>query len=220
MRRTVSGFTLIELLVVIAIIAILASILFPVFSRARAKARQTACLSNVKQLTLAIDMYAQDNDETLCPSRQWSGGTPAATTLIWPAYVAPYVRNTQIFECPDAKGTGWYVQDWANRGRLPIGINRNAEDTNTNLAYPLSQFQDPSSTILLADSWPADTAGTGSTAGRGFQVQNDRTPDAQSGVSSRHNGGCNIGLLDGHAKWYVASRVYQSTNAAGLRWTP
>ena len=130
MRRATPGFTLIELLVVIAIIAILAAILFPVFSRARAKARQTACLSNIKQLTLAIDMYAQDNDETLPPSRQWSGAIPSgANPLIWPAYIAPYIKNTQIFECPDAKGTGWYVQDWANRGRLPVGINRNAEDT-------------------------------------------------------------------------------------------
>jgi prepilin-type N-terminal cleavage/methylation domain-containing protein/prepilin-type processing-associated H-X9-DG protein len=220
MRKTAPGFTLIELLVVIAIIAILASILFPVFSRARAKARQTACLSNVKQLTLAIDMYAQDNDETLIPSRQWSGAIPSGQNpLIWPAYLAPYVKNTQIFECPDARGTGWYVQDWANRGRLPIGVNRNAEDTNTNLAYPLAQFQDPSTTILLADSTPGDT-GTGAGGARGFQVQNDRVPDAQSAVSSRHNGGCNIGLLDGHAKWYAASRIYRSTNAAGLRWTP
>jgi prepilin-type N-terminal cleavage/methylation domain-containing protein len=59
------GFTLIELLVVIAIIAILAAILFPVFARAREKARQTSCLSNVKQLTLGILMYAQDYDERL-----------------------------------------------------------------------------------------------------------------------------------------------------------
>ena len=73
MRRVRTGFTLIELLVVIAIIAILAAILFPVFARAREKARQTSCLSNVKQLSLGIDMYAQDNDETLIPSRQWSG---------------------------------------------------------------------------------------------------------------------------------------------------
>ena len=62
------GFTLIELLVVIAIIAILAAILFPVFAKAREKARQTTCLSNQKQLNLAVLSYAQDYDEILTPS--------------------------------------------------------------------------------------------------------------------------------------------------------
>ena len=69
MRR---GFTLIELLVVIAIIAILAAILFPVFARAREKARQTSCLSNVKELALALLMYSQDYDETI-PQRRVAG---------------------------------------------------------------------------------------------------------------------------------------------------
>ncbi len=65
MNRRIRGFTLIELLVVIAIIAILAAILFPVFAKAREKARQTACLSNVKQLAVGMLMYAQDFDEFL-----------------------------------------------------------------------------------------------------------------------------------------------------------
>ena len=63
-KKKISGFTLIELLVVIAIIAILAAILFPVFAQAREKARQAACVSNVKQISLAFTMYAQDYDET------------------------------------------------------------------------------------------------------------------------------------------------------------
>ena len=77
------GFTLIELLVVIAIIAILASILFPVFARAREKARQTSCLSNMKQLGLACSMYAQDYDELLpTEDYNWNNNADSNEALI------------------------------------------------------------------------------------------------------------------------------------------
>ena len=90
------AFTLIELLVVIAIIAILAAILFPVFAQAREKARQTSCLSNLKQYALANLMYVQDYDETF-PYSAYLNGTCVAT-FYWE--VAPYVKNDQITRCP------------------------------------------------------------------------------------------------------------------------
>ena len=216
MRRTTRGFTLIELLVVITIIAILASILFPVFSRARAKARQTACLSNVKQLSLAINMYTQDYDEMLIPSRQGFNGGPLG--LIWPAYLSPYARNTQVFTCPDAKGRSYYAETWNDRGRLSIGLNRDIEDRNTNIAYALSMFEYPSETIVLADSTPGNTGSPEKM--RGYQVMADREPDTKSGVGARHSSGTNVGFLDGHAKWYKASSIWQLNNPAGLRWQP
>src|ERR1700753_2397885 len=83
---TRSGFTLIELLVVIAIIAILAAILFPVFAQAREKARQTTCVSNMKQIGLAVLMYANDYDEQL----PWGYADPIRTT--WYDLVEPYVK--------------------------------------------------------------------------------------------------------------------------------
>src|SRR5262244_1186888 len=92
-----NGFTLIELLVVIAIIAILAAILFPVFARAREKARQTSCLSNTKQLGLSHLMYQQDYDETSVTS--WSYGFPGEFS--W--YVQPYMKNLQILFCPSVR---------------------------------------------------------------------------------------------------------------------
>ena len=88
------AFTLIELLVVIAIIAILSAILFPVFAQAREKARQTTCLSNLKQLGLAHLMYAQDYDETLL--------TAQVDLFRWPQLLAPYVKARGFVLCPSA----------------------------------------------------------------------------------------------------------------------
>jgi len=102
-RRRVPAFTLIELLVVIAIIAILAAILFPVFAQAREKARSAQCLSNVKQLGLAITMYAQDHDEKM-PfnyAYTWPG---QAYLYYWQDLCRPYVKNEQVYLCPSAGG--------------------------------------------------------------------------------------------------------------------
>jgi prepilin-type N-terminal cleavage/methylation domain-containing protein/prepilin-type processing-associated H-X9-DG protein len=114
--RSRPGFTLIELLVVIAIIAILAAILFPVFAQARSKARQASCLSNEKQVGLAIAMYAQDYDEVLPGNEQPFAGAgqplgwmqpydPASpiTYRVWAREIMPYVKNMAVFRCPEAR---------------------------------------------------------------------------------------------------------------------
>lgn len=100
-----AGFTLIELLVVIAIIAILAAILFPVFAQAREKARQTSCLSNTKQMGLALMMYVQDYDETYCPAYYYGDPTQVANldatgNIQWSGMTQPYIKNRGIFVCP------------------------------------------------------------------------------------------------------------------------
>lgn len=92
------GFTLIELLVVIAIIAILAAILFPVFAQAREKARQTACLSNLKQLATGGMLYSQDYDEKFFAY----ANETANPAYLWNAGFEVYMKNKQVQFCPDA----------------------------------------------------------------------------------------------------------------------
>lgn len=125
MKHARRAFTLIELLVVIAIIAILAAILFPVFAQARERARSASCVSNLKQITLALRMYVQDYDEkwvTLTPPRNNPNGTvcdsaariPDGTDLIrmiggGTSYlVQPYIKNKQIFVCPSDDGADYW----------------------------------------------------------------------------------------------------------------
>jgi len=122
------GFTLIELLVVIAIIAILASILFPVFSRAREKARESACISNLKQITIALMMYTSDYDNLLPLANEYPAtSSPNAAHKQGPPglldVLAPYTKNTQIFRCPSDKD-GYYKEqgtsyDYANGLQMP-----------------------------------------------------------------------------------------------------
>jgi prepilin-type N-terminal cleavage/methylation domain-containing protein len=137
MYRFKRGFTLIELLVVIAIIAILAAILFPVFAQAREKARQASCLSNIKQLTLGMVMYAQDYDESF-PQWKWdynykspwgdqatvAGATPNNATSIWYYAIYPYVKNGKVYACPsDPRRTRFRNNGWFNfdNNEPPIG---------------------------------------------------------------------------------------------------
>lgn len=132
--RARRGFTLIEILVVIAIVAILAGILFPVFSQAKAKAQQTSCQSNLKQLGSALQIYIQDYDESYPPvyidpqthvipdslqedNAQWKG-------LSWTERVYPYVKNEQVYKCPS---------DGAPAQRLPV----NARFLNSYAYNPL-----------------------------------------------------------------------------------
>jgi prepilin-type N-terminal cleavage/methylation domain-containing protein/prepilin-type processing-associated H-X9-DG protein len=121
-KRTNRAFTLIELLVVIAIIAILAAILFPVFAQARDKARQTSCLSNEKQMGLAVLMYAQDWDETYPVGVQndWNNS--------WPVAVAPYVKTIDVFRCPSDKDL-WQVSWTDGWGGVPISYACNGATT-------------------------------------------------------------------------------------------
>lgn len=102
--RRHAGFTLIELLVVIAIIAILASILFPVFARARENARSTTCQSNLRQIGSAIQMYMMGNEGKLPPDVQWRLHLPASDPNRLKFALLPYAKNEKLFRCPSDAG--------------------------------------------------------------------------------------------------------------------
>ncbi len=154
-----SGFTLIELLVVIAIIAILAAILFPVFAQAREKARQAACLSNMRQLSTAVMMYVQDYDESYPMTANYNDGSGPRT--IWTEMIQPYVKNEGIFKCPSAIQPG-YAANWANRGFASIGMNAQLayRDSSTNAnateaftsTLGLASVDEPARFALITDT--------------------------------------------------------------------
>lgn len=120
-RRHSRGFTLIELLVVIAIIAILAAILFPVFARSRENARETSCASQLKQLGLALHMYAQDYDEQFPFDNYIGNPHPMLLTGLW-----PYVRNRAIFYCPSVQALEAGAQSTAYAGPPDSIVNTDA----------------------------------------------------------------------------------------------
>ena len=234
MPRRPKGFTLIELLVVIAIISILAAILFPVFAQAREKARAIACLSNTKQIGVAVQMYTQDNDERLyfyAAALDGSGNPPSRTGYAFPAGVSnavkdserwynvlmPYIKSNAVFTCPsDPTPTPSY-------------------DVNHNLVIPrsyiacryaeglsLAQINDPVETIVICDKWEKNSAG--SVTDNWLEPFNgDFDQDNGAGADpthlfkagNRHQGRVNCVFFDGHAKAETAGAIQTSKDLSG-----
>ncbi len=197
-----TAFTLIELLVVIAIIAILAAILFPVFAQAREKARQSACLSNMRQMGIAVNMYLQDYDERFPLDSHTGTNAP----WVWLNTLEPYTRTKLLYRCPSDPSVNWTT---------PLPGLRNVRRTSYGTNYwmlpkfddctgynSLASIRNPSRTIYIAEMrenttgdhyhpamwvWPNNC---------GFYQPQDEL------AMTWHSGGTNYTFVDGHARWY------------------
>ena len=221
------GFTLIELLVVIAIIGILTAMIFPVFARARESARQATCLSNLKQLTLAMLMYTEDNGGGYVPAQspdnlmRWHGRRETAEELFTPegGPLWEYLKNGQVQRCPSfeptsedygyEQGTGGYGYNAQYVGGSPAGSDR--------MYVPAKEYliTDPARTVLLTDTAFLDCDGNlieySFCEAPSYQVWNSRT---EPSTHFRHNGRATIAFCDGH----VRAMPITYTHAAG--WCP
>lgn len=235
MFETRKAFTLIEIIVVIAIIAILAAILFPVFATAREKARQTACVSNMKQLGLALMQYAEDYDELFPGGNSTSQGSTG-----WAGQIYSYVKSVGVYRCPDDANVG--SGNWTS-----YAINQNLSVQTVSGGHyagiSLSQYSAPAMTVVLLEirgnsitdvTSPKETEsptgkGLGSLTGgwdpNGGLSSGSNCPTANqlsyatgslggrgyncffNGPTGIHNGGSVYVLADGHAKWLMGNVV-------------
>ena len=210
------GFTLIELLVVIAIIAILAAILFPVFARARENARRTSCLSNVKQIGLALMQYNQDYDE-LYPFVPWGGSN--ANTRALGFVLEPYHKSAQLWRCPSDSLSPGGSSVWTPTSaptQLPYqnvsyGYNiyyfsgpLNANAAGVPQPVSMAKVQNAASLGLLMGAWGSEAFIMDNTESQDYAPPARIEGSLQGTIASRqqgHLGGGNWMYADGHAKF-------------------
>ncbi|BDI33921.1 hypothetical protein CCAX7_59720 [Capsulimonas corticalis] len=222
-RGRTFGFTLIELLVVISVIAILAGLLFPAFVKAREKARQMACMSNMRQLGIAVMQYVQDSDEEMpaAADNTW-GANIHGGWIFYKAYPAttpgaydpsqgslyPYVRNKGVFICTDdtvgqKSGDSYAINACVDKGKVVNGLR---------IGRHLSAFDNPSSWMLFGEENFGDDGAGDNTAGSTNDGYFDWMTD---GLSQRHSEGQNINYIDGHAKWHLVSDIIANQMVTG-----
>jgi len=238
------GFTVIELLLIVGIIAILVAIAFPVFGIIKEKSKTSACASNLKQLGLAIRLYADDNNGAY-PYAGIYAGEQKAFFLEFPIIIAPYVKSTDVFFCPN--GTLKYKPNSNDDENKSLAKNGNYSTNRKILLYsngrnepikPIfaSSIKAPASIYAIYDgsycSMSCDDfmlcgvsraylPGSGDSNGKPFvQLEGNTETDKIDYMKGRHNKGINIAFVDGHVKYVKSKKAWEEINKSPSPWRP
>ena len=222
MKSFRNAFTLIELLVVIAIVAILSAILFPVFAQAREKARTASCLSNSRQLGMAIQMYVGDHDEGYPCSCSRMMADPNMNMQSWLDTTQPYIKSTQIFRCPSDNSPLWNATDMPRMSSyglngyfMPIQppyfgvttacVSRTAE------CVLIGELSDKSQEDFFQPMYWGDPPRL-SDSMQQMAEWDMMASEPLTLAIRRHSQGANYAMVDGHAKWLRFTQTWSQAS--------
>ena len=225
-----AAFTLIELLIVVSILSLLAALLFPVFARSRENARRSGCASNLRQIGLATLQYAQDYDQTLPPFSNYGFlGYDGSDGPRWADFIFPYVKNPQVFDCPNAplKTTQYPGGQYFDITTYSYGITVPSLSRAIGVAgRPLTEIEDTAGTLMFVEDGREEESGV-ETKGRLVPALGESLEILSSRLDgSRHIGSPPVDIndyafnalyTDGHVKWTSLSQTWRG--GAMQSWT-